>query len=110
MDHDAYEKEMFEAISRHGKASDKKVAEAKLGKVVDKKDGRAVIRGLTRTLFALLTAVTFAFAVFGFIAVAKAPGYLAVLLFFVSILALVASFVLLYAQGIIPAESQGENK
>ena len=77
---------------------------------MDKNDGRVVIRGLKRTLVALLTAVTFAASGLGFIVTAKVPGYLAVLLFFVSILALVASFVLLYAQGIISVESKGESK
>jgi energy-converting hydrogenase Eha subunit C len=52
----------------------------------------------------------FAIAVIGLITVAKAPGYLAVVLFFASVLALIASFILLYAQGIIRVESKGESK
>lgn len=109
MDHDAFENEMFETVNHHGKADDKTIpAEASMG--LNKNDGRVVVRGLKRTLIALLNAATFAMAVLGFIAVAKAPGYLAVLLFFVSILALVFSFILLYAQGIIPVESKGESK
>ena len=109
MEHDAFEKEMFDTVSRHGKAADKKIP-IEATRVVDKNDGRVVIRGLKRTLLALLTAVTFAASGLGFIVTAKVPGYLAVLLFFVSILALVASFVLLYSQGIISVESKGESK
>ena len=105
MDHEAYENEMIEAVNRHGEESGKKT-EA----VWNKNDARVVARGLRRTLVALLNAATFAVAVIGFIAVAKATGYLAVLMFFVSLLMLVASFILLYAQGIIRVESQGERK
>ena len=115
MDHDAYENEMIDAINRHGEAATEEVAaeevtETKWSLVMNKNDTRAVARGLKRTLLALLSAAAFVIAVIGFISVATATGYLAVLLFFTSILALGISFTLLYAQGIIHAESQGESK
>ena len=115
MDHDAYENEMIEAINRHGEAAAEEVAteeatEAKWSMVMNKSDARVIVRGLKRILLALLTAATFAIAVIGLIVVATAPGYLAVVLFFASILAMVCSFVLLYAQGIICIESKGESK
>ena len=109
MDHEAYENEMMDAVNRHKEEADTK-SEAKWSMVMNKNDARVVVRGLRRTLIALLTAAMFAIAVIGFITVAKAPGYLAVLLFFASILALGCSFILLYAQGIIHVESQGESK
>ena len=110
MDHESYENEMMDAVNRHGESADQKIIDASSSPVVNKNDVRVVARGLRRTLIALLTAAKFALAVIGFITVAKAPGYLAVLLFFASILALGCSFILLYAQGIIHVESQGESK
>lgn len=111
MDHEAYENEMMDAINRHGEEAAEK--EVKLNRVVTKNDARTVVRGLKRTLLALLTAALFAIAVLGFIVVAKAPGYLAVVLFFASVLALICSFILLYAQGITlkgTEERAGESK
>ena len=110
MDHEAYENEMMDAINRHGEAVTHPVNEPKWSQVVTKNDSRVVARGLKRTLLALLTAALFVISIVGFIAVASAPGYLAVLLFFASILALVSSVVLLYAQGITRIESKGESK
>ena len=77
---------------------------------MNKNDARVVVTGLKRTLLALLTAVVFALSVCSFIGVASAPGYFAVVLFFIAIIELVASFILLYAQGIIRVESKGESK
>ena len=113
MDHEAYETQMFEAVNQHGEEAAEKVIDVEWSKVVNKNDARVVATGLKRTLLALLTAATFAAAVLGFIATAKAHGYLAVGLFFASILALVASFILLYAQGLAPKlvqESKGDSK
>jgi energy-converting hydrogenase Eha subunit C len=110
MDHEAYENEMIDAINRHGEEAAKKEVKAKLSQVVTKNDARIIVRGLKRTLLALLTAATLALAVMGLITVATAPGYLAVVLFFASVLALIVSVVLLYAQGIIRVESKGESK
>lgn len=61
---------------------------------------------------ALLTAAWYAIAVVDFIAVAKAPGYLAVLLFIVGLIMLGVAFILTYAQGVteVHEESQGEGK
>lgn len=110
MDHEAYENEMMEAINRHGEAATHVENEPKWSQVVTKNDSMVVAVGLKRTLLALLTAALFVISIIGFIAVATAPGYLAVILFFASILALVSSFVLLYAQGIAHSERQGEGK
>jgi hypothetical protein len=109
MDHEAYENEMIDVINRHGEDTAKEAPEV-TGRIVNKDDARVLVRGLKRTLLALLTAAMLALAVIGLITVAKVPGYQAVVLFFTSILALIASFVLLYAQGIIRVESKGESK
>jgi hypothetical protein len=109
MDHEAYENEMMAAINRHGEEA-KPINEAKWSQVVNKNDSNIVAIGLKRTLLALLTAALFVISIVGFIAVASAPGYLAVILFFASVLAMVSSFVLLYAQGIALSERQGDGK
>ena len=109
MDHKAYENKMIDAVNRHKEEADKK-AEIKWSQVVNKNDARVVVRGLKRTLIALLNAATFAVAVMCFITVAKVTGYLAVLMFFVALLVLAASLILLYAQGILRVESQGDGK
>ena len=106
MNHEVYETQMFETINQHGEAA---ISE----KPKVKRDTRVLIVGLKRTLLALLTATLVAVAVIGFVAVAGVKGYMAVLLFFASILALVCSYILMYAQGIAPKttqESKGENK
>lgn len=80
---------------------------------MNKTDVNALKRGLRRMAIALLTVVTFAISLLGFISVAMVSGYLAVLLFIVSVFAAGFSFILLYAQGIVrqkSEESQGENK
>jgi 1,4-dihydroxy-2-naphthoate octaprenyltransferase len=116
MDHEAYENEMIDAINRHGEEATKESAEAgkpKGNQVVNKNDALVVARGLKRTLIALLTAGLFAISVIGLIAVASAHGYMAVLLFFASLVGIALAFILLYAQGITylnHAEGQGESK
>ena len=80
---------------------------------MNKADAKILKRGLKRVGVALLTAATFAIAVLGLILTATVPGYLAVLMFLVSALALAAAFTLLYAQGINRRrceESKGESK
>lgn len=113
MDHEVYENEMIDAINRHGETAANEAVKLKRDPILNKDDARAVTRGLKRTLLALLTAALFAIAVLGFIVVAKVHGYLAVVIFFASVLALICSFILLYAQGITlkgTEERQGESK
>jgi hypothetical protein len=111
MDHEAYEKEMIEAINRHhDEVPTKEPVAANWSMVMNKNDTRTVVRGLKRTLLALLTATLFAISVIGIITVATVPGYAAVLLFFASILGLAAAFVLLYAQGITHIGRKGDSK
>jgi hypothetical protein len=68
--------------------------------------------GLKRMGVALFTAALYALAVFDFIAVATAPGYLAVLLLIVALMLLGMAFILTYAQGLtkVHEESQGEDE
>lgn len=116
MDHDVFENQMIDGVNRH--ADEKSQYADSLGDTMPtqksspfgKRDRHIVRKGLKRTLLALITAATFAVSVFGFITVATAPGYLAVLLFFTSIVALWFAFVLLYAQGIGHAKSGGSLK
>ena len=80
---------------------------------MSKTDITTIKRGLRRVTTALVTAVIFMLALFGFVVVALIPGYLAVLLFLVSVVALGIAFILLYAQGIGPktyTESKGGKK
>ena len=80
---------------------------------MNKTDAKILKRGLKRLGLAFITMVTFAISVLGFIEVATAPGYLAVLLFILSVFWLGITFVLLYAQGATQnkhKESQGEDK
>jgi hypothetical protein len=80
---------------------------------MNKTDAKILKRGLKRVGVALLATSIFVSSVVGLIVTATAPGYLAVLLFLLSIVGLLASFVLLYSQGInrrISAESRGESK
>ena len=107
MDHKAYEDQMIETINRHGEAAGKEAAKVQ---VITGSDSGAIVRGLKRTLLALLTAVLFVVSIIGLIVVASTPGYLAVLLFFASVFAMLCSTVLLYAQGIAHSERQGEGK
>ena len=58
---------------------------------------------------ALLTTATFAVAIAGLIFTAIAPGYVAVILFVVSLLVLAIALIMLYAQG-IPAGAYEESK
>lgn len=97
MDHDVYENHMIETINQHGE----KTVKEKCNLVMNKNDTKVVVTGLKRTLLAFATLAMLAVAVFGFITVAKAQGYIAVVIFFASIIALIASYTLLYAQGII---------
>jgi hypothetical protein len=62
---------------------------------------------------ALFTTALFVLAVAGLILVATAPGYLAVILFLISVVQLAAAFIFLYAQGLPPQvheESQGDGE
>lgn len=80
---------------------------------MNKTDAKILKRGLKRVGVAILTTAIFVSSVVGLIVTATAPGYLAVLLFLLSIAGLLSAFVLLYAQGInrrISKESAGESK
>ena len=80
---------------------------------MNKTDFSILKRGLKRMLFALITAALFALSVWGFIETATAPGYLAVLFFFISVAELGLAFLFLYAQGIVRGKYEGikgENK
>ena len=111
MDHDVYENQMIDGVNRHAEDRSQLIDSLKnatqKSSTSGKRNARIVRKGLKRTVLALMTAATFAASVFGFITVASAPGYLAVLLFFTSIVALGFAFVLLYAQGIGHAKSGG---
>jgi hypothetical protein len=106
MDHETFESQMFDSVNRHAdEAGDQPVLNTpdnltKGRKITNEKDARVLSRGIARTVLALVTAVTVGVSVVGFIEVAKATGYLAVLLFIASLLTLVISGTLLYAQGI----------
>lgn len=112
MDHEAYEKQMIDTVNRNAEenaSTHGSTATAKKS-VFTNRDVRTLKQGLKRTVFALFTAVTFAFSVCCFIATATAPGYLAVALFLTAIVAMGIAFIFLYAQGIARMESQGESK
>ena len=113
MDHKAYESQMIDTINQKAEETAKDASKVSWSQVVTSSDTGVVARGLKRTILALLTAALFVISVIGFITVARATGYLAVLLFFASIFLLIGSFTLLYAQGIVPKmtqESKGERK
>jgi hypothetical protein len=113
MDHEAWEDKLLETFERREEEAAKAAGKVKKNQVMSKTDARTVIVGIRRTLLAFVTLLLLGASVLGFVAVASAHGYLAVLLFFVSILGLFASFTLLYAQGITNVaskESQGESK
>ena len=104
MEHDIYENQMIDGVNRN--AEEKSQAIDALKNATQKsstsgeRNAQIVRRGLKRILLALMTAAMFVISVVGFIAVATAPGYLAVLLFFASVATLGCVFILLYAQGI----------
>lgn len=116
MDHEAYENEMIDTVNRNAEEKNTRAMESPIpakNSFMNKADANTLKRGLKRTLLAILTAALFVFSIYSFIAVATARGYLAVLLFIIAILALVGSYILLYAQGIISEmvnESKGERK
>lgn len=109
MNHETFENQMIDTVNRHAEEKGESFkAGTPKSTVVTKLDTGVLKVGLKRMMIALLTAVLFAFSVCGFIATAMAPGYLAVLLFIVSLLVMGCAFVFLYAQGIILAVSRGE--
>lgn len=120
MNHEAYERQMFDTINSKAAETSKQfdvgtenTVTTKRISLMTKNDKRILKKGLKRTLLAMIAAAMVAFSVCGFVAVATAPGYLAVLLFIVSLLALGCAFIFLYAQGFIdeiPQESKGDGK
>lgn len=111
MNHETYEKEMIDAVNRNAEEkAEQKTATTEKRQLVNKKDASVLTRGLKRTVIALWTVAEFAISVLGLIAVAAAPGYLAVILFLASILIMGIAFILLYVQGITYVESKGDRK
>ena len=120
MDHDAWENQIIQSFERReGKPTrkpdnDKPVMSESVNdkKGMSESDKWTVAVGLRRTLLAFLTLLLFAASAVGFVAVASARGYMAVLLFFASTLGMLGAFIFVYAQGITNTtkESQGESK
>ena len=113
MNHDVYENQMIDSINRHAEEQSQYTGAPAKNRLVNKKNARTLGRGISRMLFALLTAVLFAISVYGFIVVASVTGYWAVLLFNVSIVNLFWACVLVYTQGRArktDTESQGDDK
>lgn len=82
-------------------------------RIINKTDAKILKRGLKRVGVALLTALIFVSSLVGLIVTATAPGYLAVMLFLLSAMGLLATYILMYAQGLnrrISKESKGESK
>lgn len=105
---DKYEKEMFDGVNRH--AGEKVQYPTTHDKQSAQTDARSLWLGLKRVLVALLTAASFGLTGYTFFAVATATGYWAVALFIAAIVLAIWSFSLLYAQGIVPVESQGDGE
>ena len=95
---DKYEQEMIDAVNRHAEEQSQH-AFTQVTPSKTKANAKAMGRGFARMLLAVLTAILFAIAVYGFIVVASVTGYWAVLLFHVSCMNLFWAFVLLHAQG-----------
>lgn len=116
MDHEAYEKQMIESVNRNAEEASKPLdvgTSEKVNSVVGKRDTSILKRGLKRTLLALVTVGLFAISACGFFKTATTPGYLAVLLFLLSVFEMMAAVTLLYTQGItntMHTESKGETK
>lgn len=112
MDH--LEKEMIDIVNHRaeekGHQGGKFESPMAKKKLFTRTDINALTQGVKRVLFALITAATFALAVFCFIVTATATGYLAVLLFLAAIVLTIWTIVLVYAQGIGPTERQGDGK
>ena len=102
MDHNAYEKQMIDHVNRNAEEKNHKEP------VITKADKYALTRGLKHILHSLITVVMFAASVSGFIVTAIVPGYLAVAAFIASIAAAVATFILVYAQGLTGTVNRGE--
>lgn len=104
MDHVKYETEMIEEVNRKSEehSDNPHIFDIPVidRPVTKEKDIRVLLRGIKRTVIALLTALSIATSVYGFISVAKATGYIAIAIFMASIFLLLASGILLYAQGI----------
>ena len=108
---DKYEQEMIDAVNRHAEEQSRYTCTQDTPSKA-KANAKTLGRGLTRMLFAILTAVMFAISVYGFIVVASLTGYWAVLLFHVSVVNLFWAFFLLYTQGLTRktnTEGQGDD-
>lgn len=118
MNHEEYERQMIDCVNHNAEETNKRFdisgsknkATTKLISIFNKNDKRILARGFRRTILALLTATMFALSVFCLVVAATAQGYLAVVLFFAALIAMGFAFILLYAQGITHAESQGDSK
>lgn len=107
MNHDAYENQMINSVNRH---ADGDIEIIPVTNQFTKTDAKSLWLGLKRVIVALLTAASFALTGYTFYAVATATGYGAVALFIAALVLTLWSFALLYAQGVVSAESQGDNK
>ena len=68
---------------------------------MNKTDLRILTRGIKLVGLGLLTVIDLLIAIRGLILVAQLSGYLAVVVFIASVVALVVAFILLLAQGIV---------
>lgn len=111
---DQLEKEMMDIVNHHTEEKNHKGgkydAPTARKKLFTKADVNALTQGVKRVLFALITAATFALAVFCFIITATATGYIAVALFLAAVALAIWTIVLVYAQGISRIERQGDGK
>lgn len=113
MNHEAYENQMLDGVNRHAEEKTQHTGTAKTPvakRLLTKADAQALKQGLKRVLFALITAATFALAVFCFIAVTWSRGYWAVALFLGASFLTIWTITLVYAQGITVNERQGDGK
>lgn len=104
MDHTKFENDMIDEVNRNAEENADRPYVFDIP-VIDRpvtkeKDIRVLLRGVKRTVIALCTILSITSSVYGFIAVAKATGYIAIAIFMASIFLLLASGILLYAQGI----------
>lgn len=110
MNHEAWENDMIDTFDQRNQESTQNSQEKKRVRILSKEDSAALVIGLKRTLLALITIALFAASVAAFIGVAYMGGYAAVGMFFAAILTSIATFTMLFAQGVAPTskESAGE--
>lgn len=109
MNHEAWENDMIDTFGQRNQEPTQN-SQKKRVRILSKEDSAALVTGLKRTLLALITIALFAASVAAFIGVAYMGGYAAVGMFFAAILTSIATFTMLFAQGVAPTskESAGE--